>query len=125
MRLVVLRDEEPPEEAVVVRGGRNGLADETIRRTATESFNESGFYGVSVFVALPDDLPRMCREMEHLRRYPVIQECPVGRLRSAGFALLATEADPHFDVVLPDLDGATLERLRGAFGPLRPNPGRS
>ncbi len=60
----------------------------------------------------------LCREVW-------IQESTAGRVRAAGFALLATEARPHFDIVLPDLDDQALDRLRSCFGALRPNPGRS
>ncbi len=125
MRLVALRGEEPPDDTVVViRAGENGLTPETLRRTATAAHRESGFYGVSVFLALDVDVAELCASTDFLRRYSQIQESTAGRVRAAGFALLATEARPHFDVVLPDLDEQTLDRLRSCFDALRPNPGR-
>jgi hypothetical protein len=48
----------------------------------------------------------------------------VGVVRAAGFAFLATGDRPHFDIVLPDLDPATLARLDASFAPPQPNPGR-
>lgn len=48
----------------------------------------------------------------------------MGRLRSAGLALLATFESPHFDVVLPDLSDATLRRLTACFDAPMVNPGR-
>ncbi len=126
MRLLALRGEEPPDDTVVViRAGERELSAETLRRTADLSRIEFGFYGVSVFLALDADVTSLCASTDYLRRYSQIQESTAGRIRSAGFALLATDARPHFAIVLPDLDDETLARLRACFGPPRPNPGRS
>jgi hypothetical protein len=48
-----------------------------------------------------------------------------GRLSQAGFALLATLARPHYDVVLPDLSDPMLARLDACFGAPIANPGRA
>jgi hypothetical protein len=126
MKYVVLRGEVPPDDtAVVIRAGERGLSDETLRRTAEVSQAEYGFFGVSVFVALDVDVTTLCASTDYLRRYSQIQESTAGEIRSAGFALLATDARPHFDIVLADLDDGTLTRLRSCFRPPRPNPGRS
>jgi hypothetical protein len=126
VKLVVLRGEEPPDDAiVVVRAGANGLSDDTLRRTATASHEEYGFFGVSVFLALDLSVDELCASNDSLHRYSMIQESTAGQVRDAGFPLLATEARPHYDVVLPDLDGTVLDRLRSCFDPPRPNPGRS
>jgi len=126
MKYVVLRGEVPPDDtAVVIRAGERGLSDETLRRTAEVSQAEYGFFGVSVFVALDVDVTTLCASTDYLRRYSQIQESTAGAIRSAGFALLATDARPHFDIVLADLDDGTLTRLRSCFRPPRPNPGRS
>lgn len=125
MKLIALRGEEPPDDVVVVvRAGANGLSDETVRRTASASHNEHGFYGVSVFLALDVGVDDLCASTDFLRRYSQIQESTAGRLRAAGFALLATEARPHFDIVLASLEDPVLELLRSCFDPPRPNPGR-
>jgi hypothetical protein len=61
MKLVALRGEEPPDDAVVVvRAGANGISDETLRRTASLSYDEHGFYGVSVFLALDLPVDELC-----------------------------------------------------------------
>lgn len=126
MKLVALRGEEPPDDVVVVvRAGANGLSDETLRRTAILSHDEHGFYGVSVFLALDLPVDELCASTDYLRRYSQIQESTAGRLRAAGFALLATEARPHYDIVLASLDDRALEQLRSCFDPPQPNPGRS
>ena len=50
MNPLVLRDELPPDDTVVVvRGGE--MNSEFVRRTATRSFEEFGIWAVSVFVA--------------------------------------------------------------------------
>jgi len=126
VKLVALRGEDPPDDTVVViRAGENGLSAETLRRAAAGAHREFGFYGVSVFLALDVGVAELCASTDYLRRYSKIQESTAGRVRAAGFALLATEARPHFDIVLPDLDDQALDRLRSCFGALRPNPGRS
>jgi hypothetical protein len=52
---IVLRDEEPPEDAVVVvRGGE--MRSDHLRRTATRAYQEVGLYLVSVFAAIEDDV---------------------------------------------------------------------
>ena len=56
MRPFALRSEEPPDDTVVVvRGGE--MHSDYVRRTAGQSFDEQGIYGVSVFLALDDDVP--------------------------------------------------------------------
>lgn len=102
-----------------------GLTDNTLRRTAETSHEEYGFYGVSVFLAIDQTVDQLCASEDYLRRYSQIQESTAGRPRAAGFALLATEARPRYDILLPGLDRVVLDRLRSCFGPPRPNPGRS
>ena len=126
MRFIALRGEDAPDDRTpVVRAGANGLSPETLRRTATASELEFGFLGISVFLAVDATVEELCASLDELRRYSQIQESTAGRLRTAGFALLATHARPHYDIVLPDLGESTLQRLRGCFTPPRPNPGRS
>lgn len=125
MKFVLLRGEEPPTDAVVVvRGGMNGLDPATVTRTASRSLDALGFLGVSVFLALDQTVGELCGSLDELVRYRQVRMSTVGAVRSAGFALLATGDRPHFDIVLPDLDAATLARLDSSFGPPEPNPGR-
>lgn len=47
-----------------------------------------------------------------------------GALRERGFPLIPTLGRPHYDIVLPDLDPPTLERLDQCFDAPIPNPAR-
>jgi hypothetical protein len=123
MNPLVLRDELPPDDTVVVvRGGE--MNSEFVRRTATRSFEEFGIWAVSVFVADGVAVVDVCRSVPDLERYGKIRLSTVGRLRALGFALIPTLDYPHFDVVLPDVELATLERLELGFDSPVPNPGR-
>ncbi len=123
--LLVLRGEDPPDDAaVVVRGGEHGLDDDVLRRTAERTFEDYGFHGVSVFVALDGAVARLCAQVDEVRRYGQVRLSTVGRLRQAGFTLLSTGRTPHFDIALPDLADTTLGHLRAASGPPTANPGR-
>jgi hypothetical protein len=68
---------------------------------------------------------QVCRQSPRIgERYGRIRLSTVGRLRTAGFAMLATFDRPHFDVVLPGLDDATITGLEGCFDPPIANPGK-
>ena len=122
--LVLLRGEDPPSgSAVVVRGGERSVDAEILRRTATHSFEEFGFYGISVFAVVDGTLEALCSSLDQVRRYRQIRLSTVARLHERGFALLATGRRPHFDVVLADLDDRTLERLPPASVRADPIPG--
>ena len=58
-------------------------------------------------------------------RYGQIRMSTVARVHRAGFALLATGDRPHFDIILPDVEAWTLQRLAEAFDQPRRNPARS
>lgn len=64
-----------------------------------------------------------CRISPRLRRYRQIRLSTFGRLRSAGFALVATFDPPHFTIALSDLSELTLARLARCFDDPIPNPG--
>jgi hypothetical protein len=80
--------------------------------------------GISVEGAVGVSVIEACRTSERLGRYGHVQLSSFGRLRSAGFALLATFEHPHFTVVLPDISDLTLARLLRCFDPPVPNPAR-
>lgn len=123
MEPIVLRDEAPPEDAVVVvRGGQ--MDSEYVRRTAQDAHAEVGLYTVSVFLALDDSVDVVCAGEPFLARYGKVRFSTVGSLRASGFMLIPTFERPHYDVVLPDLNHSTLQRLDRCFGPPTPNPGR-
>jgi hypothetical protein len=124
VKFLTLRNEEPPDETVVVvRGGE--MASDYIRRTARDAFDETGVFSVSVFLGLDEPLPELCRREPFLVRYGKVRLSTVGRLRQGGFVLLATLARPHYDVVLPDTSDDTLGRLDGCFESAVTNPGRA
>jgi hypothetical protein len=123
MRLISLRNEEPPDDAiVVVRGG--AMQSEFVVRTASDAHDEYGMFSVSVFLALDMTVEDLCAHEPHLARYGQVRLSTVGRLRAAGFALLPTLAHPHYDVILPDIERQTLHRLETCFAEPIPNPGR-
>lgn len=123
MKLIALRSEEPPDDAiVVVRGGE--MASEYVRRTALDAFDETGVYSISVFLALDGDVPEVCRKEPALARYGKVRLSTVRRLHGAGFVLLPTMGRPHYDIALTDVSDDTLDRLEGSFDPPIDNPGR-
>ena len=124
MKPIVVRDERAPDDAiVVVRGGE--MNSDHVRRTATDAHDEYGVFTVSVFLALDGSVERLCGDRPELQRYGKVRSSTVGRLRSLGFALVPTLDRPHYDVVLPDLDDATLDRLEVGFDLPIPNPART
>lgn len=124
MRVPELRNDEPPDDAVVViRGGLHSLDIEKVIEVCEDSFADFGFYGLSVFAALDGDVEALCLSLERLRSPGTIWVATCGRLRAAGFSLAATDTSPHFDVVLPSVDRSTVEHLRACFES-RGNPAR-
>lgn len=122
MSPIVLRDEEPPGEAVViVRGGLSTSA--RVRESAADAFDEYGIYAVSVFLTLDESVEELCRREPFLSRYRRVRRSTVARVRAAGFPLLPTLDRPHYDIVLPDLTDETLDRLDSSFDPPEANPG--
>jgi hypothetical protein len=121
MRPLTLRNEMPPDDAVVVvRGGR--MNSEFVRSSATDAFDEFGFFGVSVSLALDTAVEQLCSTDPRISRYGKVRLSTAGRIRALGFALLPTLARPHYDVVLPDLADETLDRLELAFDLPIPRP---
>ena len=123
----LLRDEQPPADAVVVvRGGPSSVdrIREHVRRTH-DAFELDGrpLWGISVFCALDDVGPAAVDTL--LRRfssYRVVHLPTVGRLIAAGFDLLPSFRRPHFTVRLDDVDEASVARLLDALGPAEANP---
>ena len=119
-RALPLRPEQPPDDAVVVlRAGV--MAADGIRRSAERTFDVYAVFGVSVEGVIGRTVLEACRG-EGVAGYRQIRLSTFGRLRSAGFALLATFDHPHFTVVLPDLSELTVARLRACFDDPIPNP---
>jgi hypothetical protein len=121
---IVLRVEDPPDDAVVViRGGE--MTGEFVQRTATDAHEELGIYAVSVFLTLDAAVEDLCASEPFLVRYGKVRLSTVARLRSSGFPLIPTLDRPHYDIVLPDLEDSTLSRLDGCFDAAVKNPGRA
>ena len=126
MRPVVLREEEPPDDStIVVRGGL--LSPDSVRRAAAKCRKEYGFFGVSVYCAIGMTVAELVANVQLIGAdlYRQVRLSSFGVLRRAGFALWPTNPFPHFSIVLPDLDPATLSRLDGCFGQPVPNPALS
>lgn len=100
------------------------MASEYVRRTARDAFEETGVYSLSVYLALDVPVDQLCRGEPFLARYGKVRFSTAGRLRHAGFVLLATLARPHYDVVLPDTNDGTLLRIERCFDAPVVNPGR-
>lgn len=124
MKFLALRNEDAPDDAVVVvRGGE--MASEYVRRTALDAFDETGVYSISVYLALDEPLTELCVGEPFLARYGRVRLSTVARVRESGFVLLPTLGRPHYDIVLPDTSDVTLVRLDACFDPPVPNPGRT
>ena len=120
MRRLQLRNESPPDDAVVViRGGLMML--DSLRKSAEASHKETGLYLISVFLSHEQNFKAICSRPE-LRRYKSIRTSHVGELRRTGFLLLATFRNPHYDVALPNLVDETLINLVKCFSPATSNP---
>jgi len=121
IRALQLRAEQPPNgTAVVLRAGL--MTAPSVCRSAERSFDVFGVYGISVEGVIDRSIRDACRS-ERVAGYRQIRLSTFGRLRAAGFALIATFDHPHFTVVLPDLVELTLARLNSCFDDPIPNPG--
>ena len=98
------------------------MATEVVRRSAERTFDAYAIYGISVEGVIEQTVLEACRSSERIAGYRQIRLSTFGRLRTAGFALLASFDRPHFTVVLPDLSDVTLARLGGCFDDPIPNP---
>lgn len=95
-----------------------------MRRAANRTFEIYGLFGLSVEAVIGGSVPKACRTSERLANYRQVRLSTCGRLRTAGFALLASFEHPHFTVVLADLSELTTARLQATFDAAIPNPGR-
>ncbi|HUP69360.1 MAG TPA: hypothetical protein VM142_06045 [Acidimicrobiales bacterium] len=122
-RPLPLRPEQPPDDAVVLlRAGV--MSTDNVRRTAERTFSLYAVYGISVEGVIESTVQDACRS-ERVSGYRRVRLSTFGRVRRAGFALLATFDHPHFTLVLADLSDLTVARLDRCFDPPIPNPGRA
>ena len=117
-----LRPDQPPDDAtVVVRAGM--MSEVAVRRAAERTFSLYAVYGVSVEGVIDTTVQEACRG-DRVVNYRQVRLSTFGRLRAAGFALLATFDHPHFTLVLADLSELSIARLNRCFDDPIPNPGR-
>lgn len=122
-RPLPLRPDLPPDDATVVL--RAGLMQTSnIRRSAERTFAVYAIYGLSAEAVIDRTVREACTSSDRIAGYRRIRLSTFGRLRSAGFALLATFEAPHFTVVLADVSELTVARLERCFDSPIPNPGR-
>lgn len=122
-RRLRLRSEQPPDDAtVVLRAGV--MSAENVRRAAERSFDLYAVFGISVEGVIDTTVQDACRG-ERIAGYRRVRLSTFGRVRTGGFALLATFDHPHFTLVLPDLSELTVARLDRCFDEPIPNPGRA
>ena len=124
IRPLPLRADVPPDDAtVVLRAGL--MADESVRRAATRTFEIYGVYGLSIEAVIGRSVTEACQTSERIANYRQVRLSTCGRLRGEGFALLASFEHPHFTLVLADLSELTIARLQVSFDAEIPNPGRA
>jgi hypothetical protein len=121
---IVVREEEPPDDAIVVVSVGVAAAD-SVRRSAEVSM--AFLFGVSVFLAIGLTVEELVRRTPELSadRYKQLRTTTVRVMRAAGLRLLPTGEWPHYDVVLPDLTDASVDAFRDCLGPPFPNLHRS
>jgi len=122
-----LRDEQPPDDSVVViRGGpdtTDKLAKHAARTARAWSLDGKPLQGISVFCAIDATGDHsLDAVLNNMSSYRVVYLCPAGELRSAGIELLATATRPHY--TLRSRGGGTLDvaRLLAKFGVPQHNP---
>lgn len=117
-----LRSEVPPDDAIIVlRAGV--MSVDNVTRSAERTFAIYAVYGVSVEGVIDSTVQDACRG-DRVSSYRRVRLSTFGRVREAGFALLATFDHPHFTLVLADLSELTMARLDRCFDAPIPNPGR-
>lgn len=121
-RPLPLRPDLPPDDAtVVLRAGVMSVSN--VRRAAERTLAVHAVYGISVEGVIDTTVRETCRG-ERIASYRRVRLSTFGRVREAGFALLATFDHPHFTLILADLSELTIARLDRCFDEAIPNPGR-
>jgi len=99
------------------------MSRDSVRRAAERTFAVHAVYGISVEGVIDTTVQEACRG-ERISGYRQARLSTFGRVRHAGFALLATFDHPHFTLVLADVSELTVARLERCFDEPIPNPGR-
>ena len=90
------------------------MSVENVTRAAERTFALYAVYGISVEGVLDTTVQEACRG-DRISSYRRVRLSTFGRVRGAGFALLATFDHPHFTLVLADLSELTVARLDRCF----------
>jgi hypothetical protein len=120
---LVVRDQPPLlSTTVVVRGG--AMARPSVSASAATNMADYGYYGISVFArdgVAAKDIWESTIEIA-APKYQKVRTATVGSILEAGFSLLPTWDEPHFDVVLPNLSDSTFAELERVFSPATKEP---
>lgn len=107
------RDQPPlDDDALLVRGGQFRIAHVLSRAEMCE--RRLGFPGVSVAHAATGLLTDLCELSPRLLDYDECTVTTAGRVRRH-FQIAATGATPHYSIVLPAADLASVRLLRDLF----------
>jgi hypothetical protein len=117
---------DPPDEAIVLRGGVITVA--LVRATAERHFREKGSYEVSVFASAQLDVPTIIlAAREHDQRavpHKRVQVTTARAIRAIGCELVRDEPPPcHCSLKFAEAPSDDLlDALAGAFGEPMDNP---
>jgi hypothetical protein len=118
-----------PDTALVVRGGEMNLTN--LSASAEAEYAETGEYALSFWASADLDVGGIVRAARHQgeltgdRNIPHgrVQVSTAGRIRAAGFDLVATPPPGHYSLVLPDPPTvADYAAVMSAFDSPVPNP---
>jgi hypothetical protein len=98
------------------------MSPDVLSRSAERTFATHGLWGISVEGVLGRTVLEACRSSTRLAVYRQVRLSTFGRLREAGFPVLASFEHPHFTIVLPDVSELTVARLGRCFDEPIPNP---
>lgn len=120
----LIRSEDPPDEIVVViRGGPiavEKIVEHARRQQAVYTYGGRPMIAVSVDLTIEGwSLDRILRERMWSRS--TFSTTTVGELHAAGYELVATNAPPHYSVLLLRADEDSARNFLGHFGPTMVN----
>ncbi len=97
----------------------------SVEASASANFDDYGFYGLSVFARNGASADQIWHHTAEIAppKYRKIRVTTVGALLDRGFQLIPTWDEPHFDIVLTDLQDATWEALDSVFSAPTTEPG--
>lgn len=119
---LLLREASIPSTLVLIRFGRNTLADDNLRRSCEMTLSRWGLYGFSVF-ELPDgDYDRLARLVPLLLDRQWVLEAAASDLLGGGFSVLPTRDHPHWTVMLAEPTPTQFADVRRHFSEPKRNP---